>query len=1105
MSIFKSTLKPEIASQLKAREKLITSDSRGADFLRYTTGKNSWVRMTSFVNYDSKKYEEGKLVNDEKYGYKGDQLAKKYVLEGGTLFSSAENTFKLRAGVGKTDGVYASGIDKINANPSSGKVDRAYGLRPMPGITSVNITTKSAYGSLREAVVNFYCWDKHQLEELEILFMRTGYTVLLEWGWSQYVDHDVQTVDINTYPNLKGVKNYDTPPINAFDASITDQKIYDKIDTITDNTKGNYDALLGYVKNFSWQLMSNGGFQCNTTLISRGEIIEGIKASSNPNIVLGSYDQANSNLSENEAEKPMYSNFEKIFLNIIGHVNDNEFVNKFVYSGDSELIITGSLSSPDEETQKLLLAQADAVYNDVNTRLSKSVQSYISGNWDNNTIKNNGSITLDDQLLVKFADGKTEGTGIEYITLNAFIAILNEFFIYKNSKTNKNVVNIVLPYSTPCLASEDSVSIDPTTCLIQNSLADFVSNTAKGEGFSPQLFSSANNVKFGGSASYLTKIKGTKFEFLAPGTTNIGQIGNIFVSINKIVDIYRNLSGSSDGVDVLDLLQEILDACSFALGGINDFKLYTNKDIVQIIDTKYFENAPSKSKFKFDLIGLKSICRDVKINSRIFAEQSTMIAIGAGTSGGNTGNLGDVYSSTQTYFNKGLTDRIISATYDDPNQVDKLQVGSTFISGSDLYYYNIWKNVDALSNYIYNYVLGTDKGSFKVTKVPQSNQVINAGSLLKTIHYQLNGKDVDFKALIPFELEITLDGIGGLVIGQIFTVDKSILPRDYYNKNLGFIITGLSHILQNNDWVTNIKTQICLLENDKIAEKYSVDKSKLKQQIKAIQVSQAKNGYLMCAIADYLVNRYTYIISKVEGGKKIPSFDYDLITYLNSNIDGLKKDAEKMKFILDYLPSTESDIESYLRTWYTYGKAKGAPNYPATYDEFITPSGGGTSATLYSDINKILLNDIIGNADAVRRGSTKESNLKGAFESTFLSYALNANNAPALPIKIEISALGTAKQGLEPWYTTVNHVSVSANTRITNKNGSFTDNYVMPLDSFNILWTLFYNLAINASQYNPNFSIYSGPALGDPNFKSGTFAAINLEKPTKIVKESLVK
>jgi hypothetical protein len=60
----------------------------------------------------------------------------------------------------------------------------------MPGITEMSLRTIGAYGSLFETTVKFYAWDINQLNELEILFMRPGYSVLLEWGWSQYIDYD---------------------------------------------------------------------------------------------------------------------------------------------------------------------------------------------------------------------------------------------------------------------------------------------------------------------------------------------------------------------------------------------------------------------------------------------------------------------------------------------------------------------------------------------------------------------------------------------------------------------------------------------------------------------------------------------------------------------------------------------------------------------------------------------------------------------------------------------------------------------------------------------------------------------------------------------------
>jgi hypothetical protein len=1104
MSIFKSTLKPVIAAQLKAREKLILSEVRGPDFLRYTTGKNSWVRMSSFVNYNSKVFDSktGRLVDDGRYT--GDQLARKYILEGGTLYSGSAG-FSLRSGVGNVNSVYGSEIDRISSNPKNNLVDRLYGLRPMPGITDVTVTNKSAYGSLREATIQFMAWDKHQLEELEILFMRTGYTVLLEWGWSQYIDHDVPT-KLNDYPNIKEVTPFAIPTIDVFDARFNDDKIYTKIDIDVDKAKGNYDALLGYVKNFSWQLMPNGGFQCSTTLISRGEIIETLKASGNPNIILGS-SYTPPSLSSSVPPKPVLSNFEKIFLNIIGKINESEWVKSYTFGGGNiqgQLYISGSTT----DDQKILRDQADAIYSDIRTRLLKNTSAYVAGTWDNYTINTTGvtGLDLNNQVIIKLSDGKTQGTGIEYISMNAFIAIINEFFIYKNKNNNKPAVSIAIPFNTPCLASVDSVSIDPTTCLIQNSQATFI--TDKTNGFSPSVYSNldTNSLTLGGTA---TPASLSKLEFLAPGTTSVGLIGNIFVSMDKAIQLYRSLYGGPDGVDIIQLLQEILDAVSLALGGINDFKLFTDRSFVQIIDAKYLENSGKDSKFKFDLIGLKSICRDVKINSRIFAEQSTMIAIGAGTANSDTGNLGDIYSSTQTYFNRGLTDRIMTPTFNDPSTPATLNLGSTIISGSDVYYYNIFKNLESLSNYLNINVLGKPTGGsgWLVTSVPQENEVVNAGSLLKTMHYQLNGSDVDFKALIPFELEITLDGIGGLVIGQIFTIDKSILPKDYYNKNLGFIITGINHNLQNNDWTTTIRTQICLLDNDKIKDKYFVDKSKLKAIISAARADQAKNGYLFCAIADYMVNQYTYIVSRYKNNNtsnpKIPSFDFQLVEHFKGGIYNFISTfgtgaGTYIRQILDFNYQT-SDIETYLRNWHAIAKARygsSAPNFPADYNDFITPSGGGGSSTLYTDIKRLLLgDDFTGDINAVRNGDNDVTRLKNAYSKTYFGQVQSYINISQFPI-IENIGSNTNK------ISKIDHVDYStSNTTIQRVDTTMYDagggnDYLFPANSFDGLFLTFYNLLQANTGYIPGLSIYGGPALtGGVNTNTSNFTVIRFEKP----------
>jgi hypothetical protein len=185
--------------------------------------------MTSGVNYNGN--------ND---------LAKQYVMQGGVL-----NGDNLRFGLG-SNGTY-------DVSSQSGVKNRL-GIRPMPGITNVSVQSKSAYGSLQEATVSFIAWDIRQLEDLEVLYMRPGYTVLLEFGWS-YVN------PIPRYNILDIAKDTGVSLNEAF------KELYQKISS----SNGNYNALLGYVKNYNWSARDDGGYDCTTTIISLGEVLESLK------------------------------------------------------------------------------------------------------------------------------------------------------------------------------------------------------------------------------------------------------------------------------------------------------------------------------------------------------------------------------------------------------------------------------------------------------------------------------------------------------------------------------------------------------------------------------------------------------------------------------------------------------------------------------------------------------------------------------------------------------------------------------------------------------------------------------------------------------------
>ena len=218
-------LNREVIAQLDQRSKVYSKSVRSDKDIEYMNSRTGWVKLSSGVN-----------VGDSDAS---DALARKYVLIGGTLGRQGLNTYSL--------------------------FDQGLGYRPMPGITEVQITSVNRFGLLKTATIRYNCWDVSQLEELERLYMRPGFTALLEWGHSIH---------------LKSDGSYDSSPqtvTNFFGKEVSKQVIYSEIENLKRSSNQNYDAILGFVKNFSWSYRPDGGYDCTTTVISIG--ISGIYAS----------------------------------------------------------------------------------------------------------------------------------------------------------------------------------------------------------------------------------------------------------------------------------------------------------------------------------------------------------------------------------------------------------------------------------------------------------------------------------------------------------------------------------------------------------------------------------------------------------------------------------------------------------------------------------------------------------------------------------------------------------------------------------------------------------------------------------------------------------
>tara|TARA_R110002167_G_scaffold3964_4_gene18997 strand:+ start:7116 stop:11348 length:4233 start_codon:yes stop_codon:yes gene_type:complete len=245
--------------------------NKGA-FFNYTANRQCTIRMSSGVDITNKNILES--WEQAAYGT-GKKLAEHWVLEGGQQYRPQTTADQ----VSSTKSSARSGVttDKIGTGKAYGDLTAranasdSYGIVPMAGIVDVNVRTRTAFGSLRDAKVHFKCHNRRQLEVLELLYMRPGYPVLLEWGWAPYISNKGK---------VENQANYITDEI--FKTGATYEGIEKSIRDHRESLGGNYDGLLGYVKNYNYKVRDDGGYDCFVEIVSANEVIESLKTPKTP-------------------------------------------------------------------------------------------------------------------------------------------------------------------------------------------------------------------------------------------------------------------------------------------------------------------------------------------------------------------------------------------------------------------------------------------------------------------------------------------------------------------------------------------------------------------------------------------------------------------------------------------------------------------------------------------------------------------------------------------------------------------------------------------------------------------------------------------------------
>ena len=254
--------------QIEVRPTKISGSFRDNETIAWLNSNGAFVRLKSSIDITDEKLRE----NIGEIGDQPFELASRYTLQGGI---KGGFTFGDKTSIQTEDGIETGYIGSSrDLSPKSGILGSEFapaygfegtsitGLKPMPGIEKVSIKTVGE-GYLREATINLRANSPEQLNILDVLYFRPGYSVLLEWGHTAYFTND-GIFEKNPY---KEISLYNK----------NKSQILKEIEENREESSYNYDAMFGVIENFQWNFRDDGGYDVTLKLISTGDIVDSLK------------------------------------------------------------------------------------------------------------------------------------------------------------------------------------------------------------------------------------------------------------------------------------------------------------------------------------------------------------------------------------------------------------------------------------------------------------------------------------------------------------------------------------------------------------------------------------------------------------------------------------------------------------------------------------------------------------------------------------------------------------------------------------------------------------------------------------------------------------
>jgi hypothetical protein len=824
-SIIGQDIDPWVATQIKARQTAHGSGintPRISEQIAYLNTNNSWIKLASGV-YITK---SSRLTN---YGLDpsldGAELAKRNVLFGGTsTFQNSSLTQK-------------ESFNSVYTNSEFGPV-------PMAGIISADVKYLNR-GSIRKASVKIKAHSKKQFEAINILYMRLGYNVMLEWGNAFY------TTNGNDFLKVENTIIENT----WFSYSKGSyQNILPQIEKYKSKYHGNYDGMFGKITNFSWTINPDASYDIDLTITSAGDVVESLKtnlsinnqtstflsefrknnktANNTPAIIetykddnmissmlfmFKYFDHLDKEANTTRKEVTIYQDKSyKVgeFLNNGGTsglatytktYDFYEIVSDDPSTGASSYDKTGTKSftgiDPSIEATKYLYSLYKTYTSATPSSPESAVKSVNKGQGYSNPGQSDilvkyeeVSSTIASTLPNPIASAPPEvAFKIQcqhpeqfYLKFGYLLQYIKENIIpqINTGGSNPSLINLIYSKESSlmyCLPI--SISLDPRICLVKNT--QFIKGDKKPDKVLNEL-SPWTDVDSNGT------------------NINLAYAMNIYLNFEFINTCMSSNLDEKGNLSLYSFLSAICSGLNQALGGINNLEpvIDDSDNTLRIIDSTPIPGLVSSPSYLLELFGYyrnnSNFVRKLDIKTSIPPEYATMISIGA-TAGGY---VKGTESTAFARWNTGITDRF-KKTLISPNP------SSVTTGGENEAEYNYVNDFIKWKTYCYGFSgvladLPSELGNL-------SADIINKNVSIGTEYYKYlmasnnSGKQGGGVGFIPIKLNFVLDGISGMKIYNRIVTNTRFLPKDY-GDSLSFIITEINHSIKGSDWETEINT-----------------------------------------------------------------------------------------------------------------------------------------------------------------------------------------------------------------------------------------------------------------------------------------------------------